>query len=145
MFRICCCKSLLKYLSYIPICPAGPPSLQDDFMVKILENTSNVTINLQQELVAFPEPTLFSWSKDGQPLMADLVLTYSNVTFATVRRADTGNYTITATNFVLPGSPGTDQVGNDTGSFYLDVICKSYYCVCTFIVDKTYSIKFIIS
>ena len=93
-------------------------------MVKILENTSNVTIDLQQELAAFPEPTLFSWNKDGQPLMADLLSTHSNVTFATARRSDTGNYTITATNFVLPGSPGTDQVGNDTGSFYLDVICK---------------------
>ena len=101
-------------------------------MVKVLENTSNVTIDLQQELAAFPEPTLFSWNKDGQPLMADLLSTHSNVTFATVRRSDTGNYTITATNFVLPGSPGTDQVGNDTGSFYLDVICK-YYEKCMYI------------
>ena len=101
-------------------------------MVKVLENTSNVTIDLQQELAAFPEPTLFSWNKDGQPLVADLLSTHSNVTFATVRRSDTGNYTITATNFVLPGSPGTDQVGNDTGSFYLDVICK-YYEKCMYI------------
>jgi hypothetical protein len=93
--------------------------------VKILANSSNVTIDLQQELAAFPEPSLFSWSKDGQPLVTDLVLTYSNVTFAVVKRADAGNYTVTATNFVLPGSPGTNQVGNDTGSFYLDVICKS--------------------
>ena len=108
---------------------AGPPSLQDNFTVKVLENTSNVTIDLLQGPDSFPEPTLFSWSKDGQPLMADLLLTHSNVTFATVRRGDTGNYTITATNFVLPGSPGTDQVGNDTGSFYLDVICK-LFCDC---------------
>ena len=101
-----------------------PPRLQDDLMVKILENSQNVTIDLRQEPDAFPEPTLFSWNKDGQPL-ADLLLTYSNVTFDTVTRTDTGNYTITATNFVLPGSPGANQVGNDTGSFYLDVICKS--------------------
>ena len=93
--------------------------------MKILENSSNITVDLSQEPAAFPEPTVFSWNKGGQPLMTDLLSTYSNVTFDTVRRADAGSYTITATNFVLPGSPGGNQVGNDTGSFHLDVICKS--------------------
>ena len=93
--------------------------------MKVLENSQNVTIDLHQEPAAFPEPTLFNWKKDRQPLADQAVLTYSNVTFGTVRRADTGNYTVAATNFVLPGSPENNQVGNDTGSFYLDVICKS--------------------
>ena len=104
----------------------GPPSLHDNFTVKVLENSQNVSIDLRQEPAAFPEPTLFNWKKDGQPLTNQLSLTYSNVTFDTVRRADTGNYTVAATNFVLPGSPDheNNQVGNDSGSFYLDVICK---------------------
>ena len=103
----------------------GSPILRDNLLVKIEVGTENITVDLNQEPAAFPEPTRFSWNKDGQPLsVTDLILTYSNVTFNTVRRADAGNYTVTATNFVLPGSPGTNQVGNDTGSFYLDVICK---------------------
>ena len=93
--------------------------------MKGLENSQNFIIDLHQGPDAFLEPTVFNWNKDGQPLRTDLLLTYSNVTFDTVTRADAGNYTITATNFVLPSSPGTNQVGNDTGSFYLNVICKS--------------------
>ena len=95
-------------------------------MLKVLENRTNITIDLYQEPAAFPEPTVFSWNKDGQPLRTDLLLTYSNVTFDTVKRADAGNYSVITTNFVSPDSSesGTSQVGNDTGSFYLDVICK---------------------
>ena len=104
---------------------SGSIKLQDDFLVKIEEGSRNITVELRQDPAAFPEPTLFSWSKDGQPLSAtELALTYSSVTIDTVRRADAGNYTITATNFVLPGSLVANQVSNDTGSFYLDVICK---------------------
>ena len=100
----------------------GSPSLRDNLLVKIEVGTENITVDLNQEPATFPEPTRFSWNKDGQPLsVTDLTLTYSNVTFNTVRRADAGNYSVTATNFVLPGA---NQVGNDTGSFYLNVICK---------------------
>ena len=92
----------------------------------IEEGSENIPIDLRQEPSAFPEPTRFSWNKNGQPLSeTDLTLTYSNITFNTVRRADAGNYTVSATNFVLPGTSGASQVGSDTGSFYLDVICKS--------------------
>ena len=88
----------------------------------------NVTVDLLQDPAAFPEPTIFSWRKDGQLLSAtELTLTYSNITIDTVKRADAGNYTVTATNFVLSGSSVANQleVGNGTGSFYLDVICKT--------------------
>ena len=106
--------------------------MQDDFLVKIEEGSGNITVNLRQDPTAFPEPTLFSWSKDGQPLSAtELTLTYSSVTINTVRRADAGNYTVTATNFILPGSPVENQVSNDTGSFYLEVICKLYIMLWT--------------
>ena len=89
--------------------------------MKLKENGLNVPVDLHQEPAGFPEPTLFSWSKDGQSLTG-LTLTYSNVTFDTIQRADAGRYTVSATNFVI-GSQ-IEQVGSDTGSFYLDVICK---------------------
>ena len=89
----------------------------------IEERSENVPVDLRQEPTAFPEPTLFIWNKDGQPLTG-LPLTYSNVTIGIVRRTDAGNYTVSATNFVIGSS--TVQVGNDTGSFYLDVICEYY-------------------
>ena len=98
-----------------------PPNLRDNFLVRIEERSENVPVDLRQEPAAFPEPTLFSWTKDGQPLTG-LPLTYSSVTFGTVRRTDAGKYTVSATNFVIGSS--TEQVGNDTGSFCLDVICK---------------------
>ena len=102
----------------------GPPIIQDNFLVKIEENTQNVTVDLRQEPAAFPEPTLFSWNKDGQPLTGrPMVLTYSNVTFDTVRRSDTGNYIIIFTrNLVLNDT--MKEIGNDTESFFLTVICK---------------------
>ena len=90
--------------------------------MRIEENSLNVPIDLRQEPAAFPEPTFFRWYKNGQHLTeADRILTYSNVTFSTVRRDDAGNYTVSATNYVIGN---IDQVGNDTGSFFLDVICK---------------------
>ena len=102
----------------------GSPNLRNNILLRIQENQVNIPIDLYQDPAAFPQPTLFNWNKDGQPLRTDLLLTYSSVTFDTVSRVDAGNYRVSATNFVLPGSPGTNQVGNDTGSFYLDVICK---------------------
>ena len=106
--------------------------LQDNFVVKIEAGGHNVTIDLSQEPAAFPEPTLFRWNRDGRPLSdtdPTLTLSYSNVSINTVTRADAGNYTVTATNFILPGSPEGNQVGNNTGSFYLDVLCKYFVCV----------------
>ena len=86
----------------------------------------NVPIDLRQEPAAFPEPTSFRWYKGGQHLTeTDHTLTYSNVTFSTVRRDDAGNYTVLANNFVIGSN--VKEVGNDTGSFFLDVICKLYY------------------
>ena len=103
----------------------GPPNLRDSFLVMTEENNESVLIDLRQDPVAFPEPTMpdsFTWNKDGQ-LLTGLALTYSNVTFTTVRRTDAGNYTVFAANFVTSDSM-KQLVGNDTGSFYLDVLCK---------------------
>ena len=97
--------------------------LRDNVLLKVEENGGRIPIDLSEGLVAFPEPTS-QWSKDGQPLNGPRpALTYNSVTFDNVRRTDAGNYTVVATNFVL-NSTTPEQVGNDTGSFYLDVLCK---------------------
>ena len=94
--------------------------------MRIEENSENVLIDLLQEPAPFPEPNSFQWYKNEQRLTeADRPLTYSNVTFSTVSREDAGNYIVSATNFVIGSN--TEQVGNDTGNFYLDVICK--FCI----------------
>ena len=80
---------------------AEAPVLRDNFLVRIEENHENVPVDLRQEPVPFPEPSSFRWYKDGQHLTeADRPLTYSNVTFSTVRREDAGNYTVSATNLI---------------------------------------------
>ena len=94
--------------------------LRDNFLVKVEENSGRIPVDLNEDSAAFPQSD-FTWTKDGLPLTGP-TLTYSSVTFTTVTRADTGNYTVSATNFVLGSS--TEQVGSDTGSFYLDVLCK---------------------
>ena len=101
-----------------------PPTLQDHSTLRIEENSVNVPIDLGRHLVAFPEP-VFMWNKNGNSLSGPS-LTYSSITFSTIRRADAGNYMVSATNYIL-GSM-TEQVGNDTASFYLDVICR--FCEC---------------
>jgi hypothetical protein len=98
--------------------------LRDNFSVRIEEGDLNVPIDLLQEPAAFPEPSDFEWLIGGQPLRQNgrITTTYSSVIFASVMRTDTGNYTVNATNFLLDDV--TQPVGNDVGSFYLDVLCK---------------------
>ena len=83
----------------------------------------NVSVDLRQDPPAFPEPTVLTWMRNGQAsLRSGLTTTYSNVTFDSVMRSDAGNYTVTATNFLLNDS--SRPIGSDSGSFYLDVLCK---------------------
>ena len=97
--------------------------MQDNFAVKIQEGDLNVPVDLLLEPAAFPEPSIFVWLKDGQALRQNsLTITYSSVTFSSVLRSDAGNYTVNVTNFLLDNS--VQPVGSDTGSFYLDVLCK---------------------
>ena len=105
--------------------------MQDNFIVKLEENNENVPVDLHQQPAAFPAPTSYTWNKDGRPLTGH-ELTYSNVTFATVRRQDAGNYSVSATSFVLGST--TEVVGTDTGGFTLDVLCELH---AHFVIDKT--------
>ena len=104
--------------------------MRDNFLVSIQEGDLDVPIDLQvvQEPAAFPEPSGFQWLVSGQPLIRrnGITITYSSVTFDSVVRTDSGNYTVNATNFLLDNA--NEPVGNDMGSFYLDVLCK-WMCV----------------
>ena len=81
----------------------------------------NVVINISLNPLPYPLDNIsFTWSHDGTPLTNDIaILTYSSVTFHRILREESGDYDVTATNFAQGR-----QVGNDTGSFHLDVICK---------------------
>ena len=118
------------HIEYCDVFP-GPPSLRDNVDIKIEENTNNVSIDLRQDPAPFPIPTVFIWFKDGEQLStSDLALddwTYSTATFSTVRRIDAGSYAVSTTNYGK-----RQRIGNDSGGFHLDVICKlkscSYLC-----------------
>lgn len=105
----------------------GPPILRDNFLVRIQEGDLDVPIDLRQEPAAFPEPN-FEWLIGGQPLIRQngISTTYSSITFDSIVRTDSGNYTVNATNFLLDNS--NEPVGNDVGSFYLDVLCE-WICI----------------
>ena len=101
----------------------GPPSLRDNLMFRIVENSLNVPVDLSQDPTAFPMPTTYTWTRNGASLSGPPpTLTYSNVTFPSVSRNDAGNYAVSATNFDLNNN--TVPIGSDMGSFSLDVICK---------------------
>ena len=90
-------------------------------MVRILEKSRNVSIDLAVGPLPFPLDTIsFNWSRDGRLLATDQMLTYSGVTFSIIERTDSGTYFVETVNAV-----NGVQLGNDTGSFTLDVISKS--------------------
>jgi hypothetical protein len=104
----------------------GPPSLRDNFFVLLEEDISrNIPVDLREQPSGFPEPTVFSWMRGGEPFTTR-PRTYSSITFDTVTRDDTGTYTVTATNFAF-GAPPAVEVGSDTGSFSLNVLCKLHH------------------
>ena len=113
------CQCDVTLVNYV-----GPPILQEGSTFRIVENSLNIPIDLSQDPAAFPEPTSYTWTRNGGQLSSPpYMLTYSTVTFSSVSRNDAGNYMVSATNFVLDND--TLQVGSDTGAFILDVICKT--------------------
>lgn len=91
-------------------------------MLTIQEGDVNIPVDISREPLAFPEPTNFMWLKDQEPLRNGLITTYSNVTFNSVLRTDSGIYTVYAANTLLNDT--SQQIGNDSGSFHMNVLCK---------------------
>ena len=93
----------------------------DNQQIVVVERTPG-TIDLQQAPDAFPFPQQFSWTANNNSRVA---FGYPSVTFLLPIRGDTGTYTLTATNYRLDNT--SVVVGTDTGSFTLDVQCKSIW------------------
>ena len=99
--------------------------LLDGLMFRLAENSLNVSVDLSQAPAAFPKPTSYTWTKNGIQLSgAPPLLTYSTITFPLISRSDAGSYVVSAINFVLGNN--SVLIGSDTGSFRLDVICKTF-------------------
>lgn len=81
--------------------------------------------NLEMEPKAFPFPT-FWWTRNSVGVMnvsGSVYFGYPAVIFSNVSRNDTGTYSIFAENSIIDGD---EMIGNDTGSFILDVLCKCF-------------------
>ena len=102
----------------------GTPNLHKNLIVRLQDGDVNIPVDLHRDPAPFPEPDIFNWSKDGQ-LLGDVSATYSTLIFSTVTKNSSGKYTVTATNFLLDNS--SQQLGSDTGSIFVDVLCEYYY------------------
>ncbi len=74
---------------------------------------------------AFPLPSDFQWTKDGQTLLRNssrIQYSYPQLNISSVNREDEGIYTLTASNFELFDSESI--VGTGSGSIELEVFCK---------------------
>ena len=83
-----------------------------------------LTVDLELMPEAFPFPQSVQWYKDGEEADndADRTLGYPNAIFDQVNRDDAGMYTLTATNNRLDNA--SVEIGTDSASFNLTVICK---------------------
>ena len=105
---------------------SGPPNLINILTVVAVEGSTS-TVSLSQTPDAFPFPQQFSWTVNRSPARNNSrSFGYPSVTFQSLNRGDTGAYTLTATNYRLDDT--SVVVGMDTGSFILDVQCKSIWC-----------------
>ena len=101
----------------------GAPDLRDGEVIRFQRGARNVEVNLESGRPAFPQPT-FEWTKDDQNISNSSggVFGYPTLTIYTVDMSDSGLYTLAARNNFL--EEPFDEIGNDTGSFTLDVVCK---------------------
>ena len=72
---------------------------------------------------AFPFP-IFTWSRAGGEAVVNMtgrVYGYPSVSIESVQPSDIGYYNLTAINYL---HDGITELGNDSGSFYLDILCE---------------------
>ena len=109
---------------YVFFLISGAPNLTDNQQMVVVEGTTG-TVSLNKTTDVFPYPQEFGWTVDESPANNNSRVTfgYPSVTFQPYIREDAGVYTLTATNYRLDDN--SVVVGTDTGSFTLDVQCKS--------------------
>jgi len=78
----------------------------------------------------FPNPQTWKWTRsDGQKVLnsSTTKLGYPSASFFNVSKSDAGYYMLTGTNHV-PSDPSR-VIGSGSGSFTLNVLCKSHYTI----------------
>ena len=85
-----------------------------------------ISLQLDPEAFPIPGPGQYQWTKNGQNVTSNDRITYNypTVSFGNVRREDAGTYELYAANYKVLSDGTTIQIGNDTGSFTLDVLCE---------------------
>ena len=85
---------------------------------------------LEETPAAYPFP-MFQWTKNGVPVVnisGSVSYGYPSVNFYDISRTAAGNYSLFAENYVINGLTDAGiMVGNDTGSFTLEVFCEFNY------------------
>lgn len=96
------------------------PNLSDLRTPLISPEGHNLTVNLEEHLMATPFP-VFNWTLNGviQNNDSRRTLGYPDIVFHEVHRSHAGEYILTASNHI----PNVHV--SDTGSFTLEVYCES--------------------
>lgn len=92
--------------------------------ISVLEGTLMHSVNLHNGHEAFPFPTTYQWMRNGERLSnsSTITLNYPVVTFHSVSRTQSGDYTLTAINHQIEDP--SKEVGRGSGNFQLNVLCK---------------------
>ena len=118
-------ESLLAKCLQIMNIHAGPPNLQANILIRTVNDTRNVLVDLDSCPAAFPKPTLFKVEKFGKPLSYKdgiTIMTNFTVVFHKIVKEHAGTYVISVANYHLKKK--TKQVGLATTNITLDVLCK---------------------
>ena len=84
----------------------------------IVENKTDLRVNLSPDTAPFPPPSFHVWKKSD----AYVTLENTGIYFDRVTRNHTGVYSLTVVNYDVHNK--TNRIGMDTGNFTLDVVCK---------------------
>lgn len=99
--------------------------MKDGVLVKVQEHISNVSVDLSQDHIVFPEPQYLALKKDTHLLTTheDIEITLSSYTvlFQNISRSHSGNYSMTVSNYELNGIM---KVGTFTSNFIINILCE---------------------
>lgn len=104
---------------------AGPPQLATGLIGEVVEGRG-FSLDLSRGRDPFPYPRDFQWTRnDGAPLRnaSRVSWGYPSVVIRNVSRTDRGQYSLSAINYRLDNP--SEEIGRETGSFQLDVLCES--------------------
>ena len=107
---------------------AGMPILINGLQVTVLEGEDLIVDGLEEQPAAYPFP-IFQWTRNGIPVVnisESVSYGYPSINFYNISRTAAGNYSLFAENYVINSTGTSIMVGNDMGSFTLDVFCECH-------------------